>query len=140
MNDVPTLQEELDRKALETIEKMEVDLEQGRITVEQYAYGVDLIWLSWAGLVSKDLMPLIEIMGEKKGASATRAFFYRGDGRAVVITNDLKGKVLIESFSRGDLPDAQGIDRTNEPNPSVAGRRVYEQVIARFIERGFTQI
>lgn len=140
MSEAPSLREELDRKALETLEQMESDLESGRISLAQYSYGVGLIWSSWAGLVSKGLMPLIEIMGGKSVARETKSYLYRGDGQALVVTHDHKGMVRIEAFSPGQFPDVRIVDRSAEPNSFIAGREAYQKAVAALLSRGYCEI
>ncbi|MFT4064349.1 hypothetical protein [Paraburkholderia sp.] len=57
--DVPTLQEELDRKAFETLEYLTWSVDQGRITAEQFSTGVDVLFMTVSGLLKKDFIDLV---------------------------------------------------------------------------------
>jgi hypothetical protein len=57
--EIPTLQEELDRKAFETLEWLTYSVDQGRITPEQFSVGVDVLFMTVSGLLKKDFINLI---------------------------------------------------------------------------------
>lgn len=52
--DIPTLQDELDRKVLETIESMHLRFKRGEITAAQLLTASEAIWGCASGLVSFD--------------------------------------------------------------------------------------
>jgi hypothetical protein len=57
--DIPTLQEELDRKAFETLEFLCYGVEQGRITPEQFSTGIDVLFMTVSGLLRNDFIGLV---------------------------------------------------------------------------------
>ncbi len=127
MNDVSTLQEELTRKTLEALEKLASDRENGRITEAQYAYGLNILWTTTAGLVDKDLMLMMELAEVKKeGASFfTREFYLGGKGHIVKITNTHKGLVVLDlSLYDGCSQSRKIYDLRGraEPHQSRAGK------------------
>jgi hypothetical protein len=62
MSGVPILQEEIDRKALETLEYLTMAVTHGKITPEQFSTGVDVLFMAVNGLV-KD-RDFIHMIGE----------------------------------------------------------------------------
>jgi hypothetical protein len=57
--EIPTLQEEIDRKAFETLEWLTYSLDQGRLTPEQFSTGVDVLFMTVSGLLRNDFIGLV---------------------------------------------------------------------------------
>lgn len=137
----PTLREELDRKAVDALEKLESDLQSERITLAQYVYAVDLCWTAWAGLVSRDVLSMLEIMGEKKADFVLKQHLYRGDGALSIISYSTRQeKVMVELMKPGEVPDVREFDCQHQPNPQQAGRSLTKKVIASMEARGFIPV
>jgi hypothetical protein len=68
--DLPTLQEEIDRKAFETLEWLTHSVAQGRITAHQFSTGVDVLFMAVSGLLRKDF---IELVSEAQALCPTSA-------------------------------------------------------------------
>jgi hypothetical protein len=58
-SELPTLQEEVDRKAFETLEWLTHSVAQGRISAHQFSTGVDVLFMTVSGLLRKDFIELI---------------------------------------------------------------------------------
>lgn len=100
LESVPTIHEELARKALETIEKLHFDHEHGRTTEAQYSYGIDILWSAIAGIAGEDFVRLTEAMKPPKrnGSYFTREFYLSPIGVIVKITNFHDGLVTLEKI------------------------------------------
>lgn len=61
----PDLKDELDRKVMETIEWLFCGLRDGRLTKEQFSTGIDTLFMSVSGLVSRDFISLITAAQEE---------------------------------------------------------------------------
>lgn len=60
MSGVPILQEEVNRKALETVAYLTMALHHGKITPEQFSTGIDTLFMALSGLVTdKDFILMI---------------------------------------------------------------------------------
>lgn len=52
MTGVPVLQDEINRKALETIAWLTLSVTHGKITAEQFSTGIDALFMATSGLVT----------------------------------------------------------------------------------------
>lgn len=57
--DLPTTQEELDRKSIETLEKLILDHRNHRISTAQFDVGINTLFSVASGLVSRDFIELV---------------------------------------------------------------------------------
>lgn len=110
MSDVPTLKDEIERKALTTLEKICLDQHNGRITEAQYAYGLDVLWSAVAGLAGADFTTVMSIAkdGRKDASRYTRAYFRARSGAIAKLTNLHDGRVMLDTIA----PD--GLSRTSK--------------------------
>jgi hypothetical protein len=59
-NEVPVLQDEVNRKALDTLAWLVMSIHHGKITAEQFSTGVDTLFMAVSGLVTdKDFIHMI---------------------------------------------------------------------------------
>lgn len=59
MSDFPTLQQELERKALETLQKAVFDYQERRINAAEAYTIIQTVWDVTAGLITKDTMEVV---------------------------------------------------------------------------------
>ena len=137
------IQEEIDRKALETICKLANDRDQGRITESQYSYGLDILWSAIAGMVDTDLALMMEVAKVKKeGASFfTREYYCGGKGHIAKITNTHRGIVVFDlSLYDGTHQSRKLFDFREEPNPYVAAKQKFQELGDGLVAKGFNSI
>jgi hypothetical protein len=141
-SDFPSLKEEVERKALETIEKIVSDRDHGRINESQYAYGVDLLWSLFAGVAGGDFMHMVEMMdASKKGCDqATRAYFLnRSKGVVARVKNFHDGLVTMNLIDKNGeteklydfRPEVGGVSR---------GKEKYQEICDALYKRGLDEI
>ena len=59
-NEVPVLQDEVNRKALDTLAWLVMSVHHGKISAEQFSTGVDTLFMAVSGLVTdKDFIHMI---------------------------------------------------------------------------------
>ncbi|MFW6855293.1 hypothetical protein ACODYM_28800 [Burkholderia gladioli] len=58
-NDLPTIQEELDRKSIETLEWLITSRDNGRISSQQLKTGLDALFMTVSGLTPEDFTTLV---------------------------------------------------------------------------------
>jgi hypothetical protein len=83
--DVPTLQDEIDRKSFETLEWLTHSVSQGRITADQFSVGVDVLFMTASGLLKKDFIDLITAAQELCPKEPLILKRYFSDGHALVV-------------------------------------------------------
>lgn len=139
-DNIPTLGEEIERKAFETIEKMHDDFKFSRITAEQFSYGIDILWSAVAGLAGRDFTVAMEMLGEMKTESARKVYLSRADGAIVRLIDNLAGQVKLTLIQPYKVPEDREFNLTEAPMPLAAARSKILTLTRSFIERGFTEI
>lgn len=137
MSDFPTLKEELNRKTLETIEKIVQDHASGRINEAQYAYAIDVMWSAVAGLVDADFNIIIETMtkAKKDGSLFTREYYQHPTKGVVRLINTSDGRVLFKTSASTKLFDyREGI------NPHKEAKEKFRELGDKLVESNFEQI
>ena len=91
LSEVPTMRDEIDRKAFEQLERLAAQLEMGRINEAQFDTGVQTVWNCVSGLASEFIIQTIsEIRDSRKGES-------HKDRRFLVGYEEGRWKILILS-------------------------------------------
>lgn len=143
---LPTLEEELHRKAWETLGELLQKHELGKITQAQLDTGLDALFGALAGLIEQDFMDTI--------AAASKEF-QRKDGsyaQRILLANRAGDVVLIEretgegTFYVKNKPAADGwgsvIKRACEDagNPSQEAQQQMEAVARKLIAAGYGRL
>lgn len=81
MSQLPTLKEELDRKAFETIDWLATSFDQGKLTNAQYAAGLEALFMAVSGLCDDEIVDLITTASGIAGAplALDKRHFIKGD-------------------------------------------------------------
>ena len=76
MNDIPTMQQEIERKAIETADELSRGMSQGKVSAEATKIGFRVLWQVTSGIVSGDISDLlsglhaeIDVKGDSAGHS-----------------------------------------------------------------------
>jgi hypothetical protein len=142
MSNVPTLDEELNRKSFETIRKIHDDFALGKITKQQYKYGIDIAWSIVAGLVEADIVRMFELL-DKDSSSISfseRIAFRSKDGKNAVIIDSKRGFVVLKLIATGAENVMKAYDFREEPNPYLCGKNKVEALIQNLEKSGFERL
>lgn len=137
MSELPTIKEELTRKALDTLEGLERDRKSGIITEAQYAVGVDVLWGTVAGLVDKDFIELISLTAVKKSDRSflRRALLVNAAGVVVsVILFPQDYSIVVRTFIGGRIDRKQVESDTMEK-----ALEKYNLFLAKLRGKGYDQ-
>lgn len=142
MDELPTVQDELTRKAFETLERLILHLEQGRITDAQFNTGVEVLWDTTSGLVHR---PFFEAISEVKGAVQTKFVERRifGKGRtAIVVERSLADpKVVVKEIAGVErFRVVKRKDFSDEPVPSKSALEAVQRYVAKLLNMGFKEV
>ena len=143
MSEVPTLREEIDRKAFEQLERLAGQLETGRINDAQFDVGVHTVWNCVSGLASEWVIQTLgEIRDSRKGeAHKDRRFmvgFEEGMWEVLILSRDLGGgKLTLRGIPAGRSRDW---DFTECPNPSAECVKKQNQVTEALVAKGFRRV
>lgn len=143
MSDVPTLKEEIERKALETLETIYLDREGGRITEAQYAYALTVLWGAVAGLASRDFTVMMEIAdkGRKDGSFITHEYLRGRNGDIVRVSNLHDGQVHCGLISKdGTQHPAKVYDFREDANCIQAAKHKALALGDALVAKGFEEI
>lgn len=135
---VPTLKEEVDRKALEALEMIATDQHTGKITEAQYSYALTVLWASCAGIAGSDFSMMMEVaqQGKKDGSQYTRKYLRSSKGDVVKITNYHNGTVRYD-FS---LPGGEFRNKTYNCETPMLGKQKFQEIEDKLISNGFEEI
>lgn len=143
MSEVPTLQHEVERKAVEALEMIAGDLELGKITEAQYSYALTALWASCAGIAGSDFMLMMELAKqEKRGASFFTREYYLGEkGHIAKISNTHQGIVVLDlALYDGTHKSRKVFDLREHPSMYVAAKAKFQELGDNLISKGFNQI
>ena len=139
----PTLQEELSRKSLETIEKIESDLKLGKITNAQYGYAVDVLWSAIAGIADKDFVMMMEIMSNKVSHDDSFnivGFFHNEAGDVVKVVNPCDGTIRLTLNRYGHDSSEIVYKFTDEPNPYLSAFKKLKAIEGSLERKSFIRL
>lgn len=141
MSDTPTVEEELERKATDTLSQALKKLSAGQSTVETTEATLRALWDTVSGLVSKELMEMIAD-GIDATASIYRTprkrIFIDGPMTAIITlpeTSDCKPEILMlgnggykrKRVSMDDLTLSELVDKTHKVATNLC-RMGYEEI------------
>jgi hypothetical protein len=144
MSDVPSLQDELNRKTFETVDRLFADLQNGRVTDAQYDYGIEILWNAVAGLVDRDFMDIAAEMRtlKKDETFLTKWYMRNAKGDTVVLANSHKGKVKMTVYPAGQVEPArvQVFDLTQESRSIPKAFDKFNELASKLEANGFHRI
>lgn len=137
--DTPVLKDELNRKTLESIQKIAHEFSVGKITAAQYSYGVDILWNTVAGLVSEDFTQMAALMDNQKldDSAHTHVFLSNDKGAVIKVTNFHNGIVQVASVVSATPSKPTKYDYREEPRAHEAAHQKFLSVVATLKQAGF---
>lgn len=117
MNDMPTIREELDRKSYETIEWLATSLKRGKLTEQQFAVGIESVFMTVSGLVDEQVIEVIteasrvasNVSGDLKRnfvlENVVVTLYWRTDEDYFAMTKLMDGSPISVDFVSGDTPE-----------------------------------
>lgn len=145
LSEVPSLRDEIDRKAFEQLERLAKQLEDGRITPAMFDAGVNSVWNCVSGLASEAVIHTISEVKDMwcQSDQKDRRFFVTLNTESrqwetLILTRDLSG----DKMGLRSIPPGRKTDWTFSEcaNPSRASLDKQDQVAAMLVGRGFRQI
>jgi len=143
MSEVPTLQQEVDRKALEALEMIATDRHLGKITEAQYSYALTVLWASCAGIAGSDFTIMMEVAQDarKDGSFYTREFYRNEKGDIAKVTNYHDGRVRVELSMHDGLHKSEKMhDMREEPGCIALAKTKFQTLCDNLIAKGFNEI
>lgn len=109
MSAVPELKDEINRKALESIQYLITSVHAGRITPHQFSTGIDALWMAVAGLINEDIIDLITAAGDEapKDQEIKKRVFIKA--RETIVVDRVVGddKLYVRSYFDADLTNTK---------------------------------
>lgn len=142
-HDLPTVEEELDRKAIETLEQLLLRRQQGKITEAQFDVGLDALFSVAAGLVRDDFAELISLAGNEidrnDSSFIQRRVFVKG-GSILYINSNLDSETVIvkRCVAEGWTTVVKRFD--DKPIAAVAIKQYVDFVAKGMIGKGYEEI
>ncbi len=104
--DLPTIEEELYRKAVNELERLLICKQDGRLTNAQFSSSIDTMFAMVSGLVEGDFLSLVTEASDEivKDTSFINVLAYRKKGVMVITFSDKsKGKFTVGRFKTTDM-------------------------------------
>ena len=144
-DEIPTLQEELQRKAISALEKMSSDRALGKCTHAQCEYALSIMWESVSGLTTWSefggLAEIINSFGVQDGSNhITKAYWNDRTGWFATVTNQYNGIVTIKLVSGTTFVSDKVYDLTEETNRYKAGMDKFNALCDNLVFRNFKLI
>lgn len=145
LSEVPTLRDEIDRKAFEHLERLAKQLDDGRITPSMFDAGVSAVWNCVSGIASEAVIRTVSEVKDmwcESDLKDRRLFATLNvesrQWETLILTRDLSG----DKMSLRSIPPGRKIDWqfTDCANPSRASLEKQDQVAALLVGKGFRQL
>ncbi len=138
MSEVPTLQDELDRKAIETAQMIQHQYKTGQMTKAMYDAAVLSLWWVTAGLIDNDVSAAVSAMSaEASPEQWTYCPMVKG-ADLVVLSFSTKGQFRFMRGGRSESKDfADG--KEDVVSPSLAARKHFGTVFNLLTDKGFAK-
>lgn len=141
---MPTLREELDRKAVEAMEFLVASHQQGKIAQAELHTGLEAIWNTTAGLISSDITHLLAAMLDhiKEGIVIKRLFVSAAQEPVMIEHNLTSFSVKVNS----QLTYSDGWKKStltcfdDKVSPSVAAKEHFEKIAAALVAKGYREV
>jgi hypothetical protein len=142
---IPTVTEELDRKVLEEVERLEMMRVRKAINEDQYAAAMLAIWNIASGLVPRETMDILTMTGiETARIGAKEEVFMRADNRPFIVNITRKGPVVHEEvlyWAEGGHWNTKVIS-PKDFGPEIDGHesaaQIFEKRVKSALSKGFT--
>ena len=137
------MREELDRKTLETIERVYLDHESGKCNNAQFSYAVDILWSAYSGLAGKDFLTMIEALGGsvvRDSSFMLHEVYQDESGNVARLTNTNNGVVLIALYRQGAVRTSYKYDFQEELNPIQTAKAKFQKLGDGLLMKGFQQL
>lgn len=142
MSDVPTLKQEVERKAIEALEMVAIDKDMEKITEAQYGYALAVLWTACAGIAGSDFTIMMEVAqkAKKNHSSHTKVYLRNARGDLARVINLHDGSVqFILNMNDGTL-HSKTFDFTGEPGAYVKAKEKFQATIDTMMVKGFEEI
>lgn len=142
MSDIPSLREEVNRKCLETLQKLHDDYTLGKINNGQYKYAIDICWSLVAGLIDDGNRQIIEQFSRETTAISysEKSYFRNEEGLVVVIIDSKAGLLLFKLIKQGEKDKINTFDFREEQNPTLAAKNKLVEIVQSISNKGFVRL
>lgn len=138
MSDFPTLQDELDRKTVETLHEIAWKGENHALTRQLVEVAAKAVWQVTAGLVNRDISFLAEQLAKPKEQLVLRRHFVGTQGVVTLAWKPSGTKFVMAKRSHLSLTKRDGI---THPYADVETRnRTLDALVASLIGRGYVEL
>jgi hypothetical protein len=135
---VPSLKAELERKTLDELQRVLLCHQHGKMSDAECDAAVESMWMTTAGLVSKDIMNIVgQARAEFKGLSRTiTRTFVSPDNKGVLIVRWCPGEGVVEVTSK--QVSKSWTAPADSVIPSKDSREHFRDLCAKLKAKGYT--
>lgn len=142
IEELPTLKQELQRKAFDQLERLVMQLDRGEINMAQFDTGVKSVWHCVSGLVDQNLIETIEEV--KRHAKIDTSFIdsriLMKENRIAFLLRKIGGNAVslkIEGAENPYDPYTASFNFGDELIPAKSAKEQQEQLTKKFLDNGW---
>jgi len=132
----PTLREELDRKAFQTLDWLFTSLDNGKLTAAQFSTGLDALFMATSGLVDDEIATLVTGAASMAKQGVFKRVFVRGANVIVLTRVASASSFLIIGYHGGE----QRTERIEECDSSKEAAQLFERRVQQLLDKGFSEL
>ena len=140
---IPDVQDELDRKAIETLEMLLLRRDQGKITEAQFDTGIDVLFSTVSGLVREDFAELISLSADdidRNDPSFEQRRVFWSEGTFFYLKENIeKAKLMLAKHSGGEWKKFEK-DYSDLPFPEKSLKKYVEAIEKNMTDKGFAEL
>jgi hypothetical protein len=140
INTVPSVKDEVNRKAFATMEWLFASHQRGDMDARQFNTGVDSLFMATSGLVDEEMMGLMHAAGQLVDSSlpiVKRHFFKSGKVLTLLWGSGQSTWTATETFSD---PDTGGKTRIKTESSAEAAKEKLDQMALMLLMRGYEEL
>ena len=143
---LPTLEEELNRKAWETLDDLLRRHDQGKITQAQFDLALDVLFNALSGLVDREFVKVLsgtaEVFKHRDGSYSIRELLVSPTGELAMVEREVgeEGFTIKMGLSGGAWSRVVKKSFNEALAPSKAAQEGMARVVDQLIERGFKRL
>lgn len=133
---IPTLQEELNRKAFRSVDWLFTSLDNGKLTPEQFSAGIDALFMAVSGLVDEDVVDLITAADKMAKKGIFKRIFVQGANTIVLSCVAGASSFVIASYHEGRSYS----ERIKECDSSRKAMEMFETYARGLAAKGYMEL
>lgn len=143
MSELPTVVEELNRKTIEAMERLQWKFDTKQISGVELASALDALWDAGSGLIDKDIAALIAQMRDQIiDQTVERRLFIDSHGTPIMLELPYGGDsvTLHKEITGNGWGSTQQLSGASAADPKAKARQILEQMTVALHNNGYKEL